>query len=331
MILMRIQGIILFIIAALYGANARGQSIVGPTTVSEGMVATYTYSTPTTYTDPCWTVAKGVVTSMTRSGLAYTAVVRWNAQGTGSLTFSYNCVATQPSETLTVMPLTTPPGGGGSGPVTVASISVTISGCVTPWPSEGTMDISTNICGPKTITFTSTGDDPIGVERYWQTTPTGTSVLKRGLSYVADASGTYYMRDRLGSCWGSAIPVSVTVFDYPATPSVPLISDGVCGPKTLTEGTPPTGTDWYWQGTNDTGTDYTSATAVSPTYVVSTNGTSTVYLRARTPEGCWSTSSRAVTVTTDNPPTPNSRTFDYCEWETLYLSSTGESLQLRLV
>ena len=302
-----------------------GQSIVGSTSVSEGMISTYTYSTSTTYEYPCWSVSKGTVTSTFRSGIAYTAVVHWDTKGVGGVTFSYNCVATNPTQTFGVTPLTTPPGGGGSGPIALASISVNISGCSTPPPSDGTMAISANACGPKTITFTSSGDEPIGIERYWQTSPTGTSLRNKALTYVATASGTYYLRDLLGSCWGSSIPVSVTIVDSTPTPDAPAVSTQTCGPKILTKGTPPSGVSWYWQGTNSLGTDNTSATATSSTYAVSANGTSTVYLRAQSSNGCWSEVSRAITVTADNPPTPNSRTFDYCQWDTFYLSSTGES------
>lgn len=180
-----------------------------------------------------------------------------------------------------------------------ASYSATVAS--TP-AMPNTISVSTNTCGAKTLTR---GAPPTGVTWYWQGTNfNGTSTANSATTYSADVSGTYYLRARNNStgCW-SLSSRSVVVAITPTLPSA-WISSNDCGSSTLTRGTPPTGTVWYWQGTNATGTSTTNS---SSTYNVTSSGT--YYIRARiTSSNCWSPTSLAISVTVNNlpsvPPSP---------------------------
>lgn len=88
-----------------------------------------------------------------------------------------------------------------------------------------------------------------------------------------------------------------------STPPPPILSTNtLCGNKTLTRGTPPAGTTYYWQGTSCG----TSTANSALTYVVSSSGN--YYLRARNSGGFWSSSCSSLSVTINqiptNPPLP---------------------------
>ena len=170
------------------------------------------------------------------------------------------------------------------------SINVTV-GVIPGLPS--TPSISTNNCGNKTLTRSN---PPSGVTWYWQTSSNGTSTSNSSATYSVPSTRTVYLRGRsLSGCWGSSRSVTVSVKPNPSTPSAPSISSNSCGNKTLTRGNPPSGVTWYWQ----TSSSGTSTTNSSSTYSVSSSRT--VYLRARSSNGCWS-GVRTVTVTVK--PTP---------------------------
>ncbi|MBL7839200.1 MAG: hypothetical protein JNJ75_03575 [Cyclobacteriaceae bacterium] len=98
----------------------------------------------------------------------------------------------------------------------------------TPPAIPTTPTITTNLCGPKTLTK---GTSPVGVGWYWQTTATGedyTSSAATAATYQASINGTYsiYLRPRTsGGCWGTAVAKSVSV-DYPVAP--PASSNQYC-------------------------------------------------------------------------------------------------------
>ncbi len=161
--------------------------------------------------------------------------------------------------------------------------------------------VSSNTCGNKTLTKPSTTS---GETLYWQTSSGGTSTgsTNAASTYTKTSSGTVYLRARSnsGGYWSAARATSVTVNANPSTPSTPSVSSNTCGTKVLSRGNPPSGTTWYWQGTNSNG--YSTSNS-SSTYNVSSSGT--YYIRARTSAGCWS-GSRAVSVTVNgNPSTPS--------------------------
>ncbi|MEM9339597.1 MAG: DUF6443 domain-containing protein, partial [Bacteroidota bacterium] len=106
--------------------------------------------------------------------------------------------------------------------------------------------------------------------------------------------GTYYLRARTSTgCWSTSRGVAVTVNAYPGTPGTPSISGNTCGNKVVTRPSV-SGATVYWQ-TTSSGT-VTTDQAASKT--LTTSGT--LYLRARTSAGCWS-SVRTVNVTVNQP------------------------------
>ena len=195
-----------------------------------------------------------------------------------------------------------------------ASHYVTVSSApATP----GTISVSTNSCGAKTLTR---GTPPSGVTWYWQgTNANGTSTSNSTTTYSVSVTGTYYLRARNNTtgCWSlSSRSVYVTI--SPSLPSA-WVSSNDCGSSTLTRGTPPSGTVWYWQGTNATGTSTSNS---SSTYTVTTSGT--YYIRARiTSSSCWSPTSLAipVTVSTTAAPPSYSVSSNTCGAKTLTASS----------
>jgi RHS repeat-associated protein len=108
---------------------------------------------------------------------------------------------------------------------------------------------------------------------------------------VVTSTTTYYAASyhtATGCESASRAPVTLTINAAPTAPATPQVSPNTCGARILSyNGTPPPGVSWYWQGTNSTGQDYTSATATAATYAVSVSNI--YYLRARdNVQGCWS-------------------------------------------
>jgi RHS repeat-associated protein len=209
-----------------------------------------------------------------------------------------------------------------------SSITVSVENPAVPWAVVNT---SSNICGTKILTARpEDGSPPAGVNWHWQgTDPNGTAMYDYANPYSALYSGTYYIRSKTASCWGQVQSISVTVND-PPTPTVPIISTNVCSTKILSKsGTPPAGVSWYWQGTNGSGTDYTSPTATAATF--NAIGSGTYFLAARNSQGCWSRVPANVSVTVNQnpaaPPAPVAST-NACYAKTLSKSGTapaGES------
>jgi RHS repeat-associated protein len=188
-----------------------------------------------------------------------------------------------------------------------ASYSVSVTTSTTPTPS--TPIAGEALCGPRQLY--QNGTPPTGVTWYWQgTNSSGTSTVNASAAYVASTSGTYYLRarDNTSGCWSTTSTfVNIVVNETPATPSTPSVTTDACSSKTLSKvGAPPSGVSWYWQGINNEGTDYTSATATAATFTATVSGT--YYLNARGTNGCWS-SSASVSVTVAPPATPASSSF----------------------
>ncbi len=149
------------------------------------------------------------------------------------------------------------------------------------YPAPPVPTLSSNACGPKTLTRTS---PPSGAIYYWQGTTCGTTTSFGSASnYTVTTSGTYYLRAKYSSGgWSPCVSKSVTINPLPGNPPIPATTENPCGIQTLTRGTPPTGVTFYWQDTvcgTNTGNS-------GSTYTVSASGT--YYLRARTGAGCWS-------------------------------------------
>lgn len=111
---------------------------------------------------------------------------------------------------------------------------------------------------------------------------------------------TYYASNYSGGVWGSScVSYTIIVNPLPSAPSDPSSNSPECNTVTiLRSGTPPTGMNWYWQGTNANGTSTTLGSGAN--YSVSSSGT--YYIRAMNSFGCWSASSGGVVTTVFGSP-----------------------------
>lgn len=185
---------------------------------------------------------------------------------------------------------------------TVATYTVVqaAASCSTPsTPSNPT--ISSSQCG--SVVIARTGSVPSGQTWYWQSTSCGTSTsYGSGSTYNASSSGTYYIRarDNSGGCWSSGCgSVSVSIPTLPSTPPNPTSNSPQTNSVTISRsGTPPSGTNWYWQHTAcGTSTSY----GFGSTYTATSSGT--YYIRAyNTSTGCWSAGCGSTQVTVNTPP-----------------------------
>jgi YD repeat-containing protein len=288
--------------------------ITGNSTVQVYTVEQYTLNQGTIYSNPRWSAIGGVIQSDTRNVTTYTITVKWDVQGAGKVNFLNENVV-------------------------IASRDITITGCTLAPPDPVATLSSTNpVCGPKSLSYT--GTPPANVKWYWQTTSSGTDETNAG-GYVANASGTYYLRAKTncGPLWsGGSLSITISVNPNPAVPNAPVVSSNTCGDKTLTMNSPPGGNiTWYWQGTNASGASNTNSDL---TYVVSTAGTSNYYLRAlNTTSGCWSPSSAgaSVTVTSPGPPYCSSSYLNSVlsaspdSWSMSYTDGFGNPLQNQMM
>jgi len=158
----------------------------------------------------------------------------------------------------------------------------------------------------------SRSNPPGGVTYYWQTSSSGTSTSNSSSSYSVSSSGTQtiYLRARNSAgCWSGASSKTVTVNSIPGQPlPTHSLSSNTCGDRSIsiTSGSPPSGVNWYWQGTNSNGTS-TSLGQHFSSYNVSTTGN--YYLRAKNSSAnCWSNSSYQIHVDVgqipSQPPAP---------------------------
>lgn len=164
---------------------------------------------------------------------------------------------------------------------------------------------------------------PVGETWYWQgTNSNGTStLLGSGLTYLANSTGTYYLRSlNAQGCWSAlSSSINVTVNPSPTTPPNPSITSSQCNSATLTRnGNPATGITWYWQGTTLNGTSTTLGSGVSFT----ANSSGTYYLRAYK-NGCWSSNSGSVTVSLSVPPTPNTPASNSPQCSSVTINQSG--------
>ena len=174
---------------------------------------------------------------------------------------------------------------------TCASVSVVVN----PVPAAPTVPtVSTNACGDKTITRVA---PPAGITYYWQGTSCGATSTNSNLTYVASASGTYYINAYSSAgCWSTCSTNSVAVTQYPATPPTPAISSNLCGEKILTRVVPPAGVIFYWQGTSCS----TLITNANLTDTVTASGT---YYLAALAGTCWSVACADTFVVYNEQPT----------------------------
>lgn len=202
-----------------------------------------------------------------------------------------------------------------------SSISVTV---FSPPNNPSNPTISGSQCNNATLNRTGTPSS--GTTWYWQgTNSNGTStVLGSGTTYIANSSGTYYIRALNNSgCWSAgsgSISVSLNVPQVPATPTS---NSPQCASVTINKnGTAPNGVTWYWQGGNAVGNLTTNS---SPSYTATTSGT--YYLRAFNSAGCWSNSSAGITVVVAGyPSAPPTLTSNSPNCENVTINRNGTPL-----
>ncbi|MEP1095923.1 MAG: DUF6443 domain-containing protein [Cyclobacteriaceae bacterium] len=169
------------------------------------------------------------------------------------------------------------------------TVSVTVN-AVPGLPPSPT--ISSNMCGDRTV-YLPTGS---GVNYYWQTSPGQSSVADNAANKVLSTSETLYIQGKgTNGCWGPTRTVNVVVKAIPDAPMLSVSSNN-CGDKVVSLPTIPNGVTYYWQTVNG-GTDETD-TAPSKTLT----STQTLYARAVSNEGCWSTATSIAAVTVNQPP-----------------------------
>jgi hypothetical protein len=157
--------------------------------------------------------------------------------------------------------------------------------------------------------LTLTGTPATGVEWYWQgTNASGTSQTDPATSpFTVFTNGTYYARafDTNTNAWScESSSVVVSNFALPPTPVAPVPDeDPSCelnGGTNLTIAAAPAGQEYYWQGTNASGTSQTDP-ATSP-FPVTTGGT--YYVAAyETASQCWSPTTAVVVDMASSAPT----------------------------
>jgi len=230
-------------------------------------------------------------TSASASGVIHTPGIR---SGDGLITISYQELCA--SSRIAV-------------PVTVNSIAA---------PSS----LTSNSPQCNEVTITRSGNPAAGITWYWQgTNANGTSTnLGSGSTYSATASGTYYLRaQNANGCWSSSSSsISITVLPSPSTPVTPIVSQQCTTATITTNGVPPFGVSWYWQGTNPNGTTISNFTPYTA------NSSGTYYLRALNSSGCWSVGSASVTITLQGlPPAPSTPTSNSPQCSLVTLNHTG--------
>ncbi|PHR49585.1 MAG: hypothetical protein COA32_00205 [Fluviicola sp.] len=152
--------------------------------------------------------------------------------------------------------------------------------------------------------LTLAGTPPAGIEWYWQGTDEfGTSTADDGTApYTVFTNGTYYARayDPALDAWSEASSITVSNFVLPSDPPAPVPDEDpsceLTGGTNLTVAAAPIGIEYYWQGTNMSGTS--QADPATAPYPATTSGT--YYVAAYDPATqCWSNTS-SVTVSMSN-------------------------------
>jgi len=165
------------------------------------------------------------------------------------------------------------------------------------------------------------------VTTYWFAGTCGNSTttsIGSGTSLVVypTSTTTYYARNYSNGIWSDNCASTTITVDIASPPNNPTSNSPQCSSLTITRsGTPPSGTTWYWQGTNADGTSTNLGSG--STYTASSSGT--YYIRAQNSSGCWSSTSGSTYVTLlplpNTPATPTSNS-PQCTFVTITQSGT---------
>jgi hypothetical protein len=157
-------------------------------------------------------------------------------------------------------------------------------------------------------TISAAGTPGTGIQWYWQTTATGTSIANAYAGpRTVTTNGTYFIRafDPALNYWVVATSVVVTNFPVATAPPAPVANvNPSCAPAgtILTVPAPASGFVYYWQGTTMGGV----SNALNATTPYNATATGTYYVAAyQTATQCWSsTVGLPVTVGTVIPSNP---------------------------
>jgi hypothetical protein len=189
----------------------------------------------------------------------------------------------------------------GFGAATVGATLANGLACPPPPPTTPTINASAFTNCSSGISLTPSIAAPVNVVYYWQSSPTGTSISNAANPFQIYTNGTYYLRalNTLYNFWSTAA-TSLTVSSFPTVtaPTAIIANNPSCPSATLTMGAAPSGTTYFWQGTNPVG--FSTADAATNAYTATTIGT--YYVRAQDAAGCWSdNTSQYISIYT--PPT----------------------------
>jgi len=136
------------------------------------------------------------------------------------------------------------------------------------------------------VSLTPSLSAPVNEAFYWQISATGTNTSNAANPYTVFANGTYYLRamNTLYNVWGTATSITVSSFPTVTAPTAIIGNNPSCPSASLTMGAAPSGTTYYWQGTNPVG--FSTADVATNAYTATAIGT--YYVRAQDAAGCWS-------------------------------------------
>lgn len=266
----------------------------GVVSITDGGIYTIA-DLPVTVTSSCTTPSAPIATLSQTTGCG-TKTLSWSGTKPSTVTWYWQTTSTGMSTTYSSTYPATSSGtyylraksnsGDCWSTAPPPSIPVTITAAPGP-PSTPT--ISTNTCGPKTLTKGTTAG------WFWQgTNSTGTdeSAAAQASTFIVTTSGTYYLRAKnlTTNCWSTARAVSVTVND----PPIPTANQFTfCETETViltTTGIPAGGTLVWYTNQNVL---ITTGTSYSPQL---NSGAYTYHVKARSAQGCDSQGYAVVTV-----------------------------------
>lgn len=166
-----------------------------------------------------------------------------------------------------------------------ADLTETVQIIVHPQPVLPQFDLSSNLCGDKTL---SVLNPPLegGTDSWtWQGEIVDgfeSTVLN---SHTLTSTGNYYVRshESVNGCWSDPVEIAVTVNPFPAAPATIFTETNNCGNTEIARDSgSEAGWTWYWQVS-----EFDEDTANAEASIVQTSG-SNIYLRSRSDAGCWS-------------------------------------------
>lgn len=210
-------------------------AITGNTEVCAGSSNTYSVAAVSGATSYTWTLPAGWTGTSTTNTITVTSN---NTGGTISVTANSSCGSSSP-QTLNVT--------------------------VTPLPNTPSTPTSDNAaCGPVTLTR---GNPPANEVWYWQgTDANGTSETNSNLTFLANTSGTYYIRSKntVTGCWSSSASITVSVNDNTSITTQPANQTVSIGSQaTFTVSTTGSGLSYQWQESTDNGVNWNNVSGGS--------------------------------------------------------------------